>query len=184
LSATIAVLAAVFGGASAQQGAASGSIGSIESIGAAEPAMSDSQQLAWVEQQLEVARSVRQQIESMLDQARKEKETLKITCLDDKLTQVAVNVRGMEERSGALREAIGSSDTASANQHMMVLKIYAARVQGLKAEAESCVGDSDVVLGETETSVDIDEKITKEDPSEGDFEIPWVDQPPQASGFY
>jgi hypothetical protein len=181
----VIVLLALYGSAGAQQGAVADDAASIENIGNAEKAMTGAQQITWVEQQLVSARSIRRQVESMLDKARKEKETLKITCLDDKLTQIIVNLKGMEDRQGGLQAAVQGGDTTSANQHFMILKIYASRVQGLKAEAESCVGDSDVVLGESETIVEVDEDITLEDPSDDpiDFEL-FVEQPPQASGFY
>ncbi len=179
-----AILVAVYGSAVAQREAAADGVVAIGNIGNEEQLLSGPQQVAWAGEQLNIARSIQQQVESMLDQARKEKETLKITCLDDKLAQIKVNLRGMEARKDALETAIQSSDSASANQHFMILKIYASRIQGLEAEAESCVGDSDVVLGDAETVVEIDENITVEDPSEEEFELPWVDQPQHASGFY
>jgi hypothetical protein len=180
-----AVLLALYGTARAQQGAVANDSFSMDGIGSAEQAMTGAQQIAWVEQQLVAARSIRRQVESMLDTARKEKETLKITCLDDKLTQIIVNLKGIEERKGGLQAAVQGGDTTTANQHFTILRIYASRVQGLKAEAESCVGDSDVVLGESETIVEIDEDITMEDPADDSPDLQlWVDQPPQASGFY
>lgn len=142
------------------------------------------QQVAWVEEQMGVVKAIYRRVQNMLDRARKEKDTLKITCLDDKLTQIHVNLRGVEERQDALKVAVGAGDTSSANQQFTILKIYVARIQGLMAEAESCIGDADVVLGETETTMTIDEDITLEDPSAPiEVEVS-IDQPPHASGFY
>ena len=142
------------------------------------------QQIAWVEEQMGVVKGIYRRVQNMLDRARKEKDTLKITCLDDKLTQIHVNLRGIEERKEALGVAVGAGDTSSANQQFTILKIYVSRIQGLMAEAESCIGDADVVLGETETTMTIDEDITLEDPSTPIEVEVTVDQPPHASGFY
>jgi hypothetical protein len=146
--------------------------------------LSGAQMLSWVEEQIGVARGIYRRVQNMLDRARKDKDTLKITCLDDKLTQIHVNLQGIEERHAALEVAVKGGDTSSANQQFTILKIYVSRIQGLMAEAENCIGDSDVVIGETETIVTIDDDITLEDPTEvPDVDI-GVDQPVHASGFY
>lgn len=146
--------------------------------------LSGAQMVAWVGEQMGVARGIYRRVQNMLDRARKEKETLKITCLDDKLTQIHVNLQGIEERQSALEVAVKGGDTSTANQQFTILKIYVSRIQGLMAEAENCIGDSDVVIGETETIVEVDDDITLEDPSETpDVEI-GVDQPVHASGYY
>ena len=91
----------------------------------------------------------------MLDQARKEKDTLKITCLDDKFTQIHVSIRGIEERTKSLEISIKSGDRTTSNQNFSILKIYISRIFGLNSEAENCLGESDVVLGKTENSTTI-----------------------------
>ena len=147
--------------------------------------LTGAQQIAWIEEQMPVVKGIYRQVQGMLDRARKEKETLKITCLDDKLTQIHTNLRGIEERKAALEVAVNGGDKASADQQFTILKIYVARVQGLKAEAESCIGDSDVVIGESETIVEVDEDVTMEDPSQGDPDVQVdVGQTPHASGFF
>jgi hypothetical protein len=146
--------------------------------------LSGAQMIAWVDEQMGVARGIYRRVQNMLDRARKEKDTLKITCLDDKLTQIHVNLQGIEERKSALEVAVKGGDTSTANQQFTILKIYVSRIQGLMAEAENCIGDSDVVIGETETIVTIDDDITVEDPSETPDVDVGIDQPPHASGFY
>jgi len=142
------------------------------------------QKVAWVAEQQAVARGIYQRVQNMLDQARKERDTLRITCLDDKLTQIHVNLRGIEERQAALETAVSSGDESSADQQFTILKIYASRVQGLMAEAENCIGDTDVVIGESETIVTIDEDISVEDPTDIEDVVVGIEQPPHASAFY
>ena len=151
----------------------------------AEKDLTGEQQLKWVSEQTEEAKRISFRVQGMLDQARKDKDILKITCLNDKLTQINVNLRGIEERSASLKIAVSSNETAAANQHFAILKVYLSRVYGLKAEAENCMGEVDVVLGETETTVNISDDITMEDPT---ILVPpddvGVSQPPHASGFF
>lgn len=146
--------------------------------------LSGREKVEWVESQIGVARSIYQRVQNMLDRARKEKDTLKITCLDDKLTQIHVNLRGIEERQAALETAVAAGDKSSADQQFTILKIYISRIQGLMAEAENCIGDTDVVVGESETIVEIDEDVSIEDPTGVDDVNIGIEQPPHASAFY
>jgi hypothetical protein len=145
------------------------------------------QKLAWVEEQTRKARQSKIVVQNMLDQSRREKDTIKITCLDDKFTQINVNLRGIEERTVGLETAVRANDEEGAGQQFTILKVYVVRVQGLVAEAENCIGDVDVVLGESETIVTVDDDITAEDPSNASTPEPvdpGVEQPTHRSGFY
>jgi hypothetical protein len=181
--AALAVTVSLYGDAGAQ-GVATPGAPEVDVTVGAESSMSGPQMIAWVEEQMGVARGIYRRVENMLDRARKDKDTLKITCLDDKLTQIHVNLQGIEERKAALEIAVKGGDTSTANQQFTILKIYVSRIQGLMAEAENCIGDSDVVIGETETIVTIDDDITVEDPTETPEVEIGIDQPVHASGFY
>jgi hypothetical protein len=182
-AAVLAVSFSLYGDVSAQ-GTTDPGVPEVDVTVNTQQNLSGAQMIAWVEEQMGVARGIYRRVQNMLDRARKEKDTLKITCLDDKLTQIHVNLQGIEERKSALEVAVKGGDTSTANQQFTILKIYVSRIQGLMAEAENCIGDSDVVIGETETIVTIDDDITIEDPSETpDVDI-GVDQPVHASGFY
>lgn len=143
--------------------------------------------MEWVKQQMDVSKTVFRRVQNMLDRARREKDTIKITCLDDKLTQIHVNIRGMEEREAALRAATETNDDSTSEQQFTVLKIYVSRIQSLWSEAENCIGESDVVIGNSETTVTVDEDITVEDPTnEGQdiYQQIGTEQIPHASGYY
>jgi hypothetical protein len=173
----------VYGGVRAQEASGSGE-GGLDVTVRSDESMSGPQQVAWVEEQTRNVKQIYFQVQNMLDQARNEKDTLKITCLNDKLTQIHVNLRGVEERSEALKIAVQSGDSTASNQQFSILRIYISRIQGLKAEAENCLGEVDVVLGKTETTVEVSDDITVEDPSIiVDVDV-IVEQPPHASGFY
>jgi hypothetical protein len=159
--------------------------------------LSGPEKLAWVERMLPVTRQVYTAIRAMLSQAEEERDTLKITCLDDKLNQVRVSLTGVEDRTASLRAALSSGRTVEVDQNFSILKIYVARILGLRSEAETCLGEADVVLGNTSTATSVDDKITTADPSTGDVPqleggassaggIPEieVDPPEHASGFF
>ena len=131
--------------------------------------MSPAEQLSWVREQTVLVKQVFKRVKNMLDQARQEKDTLKITCLDDKFTQIHVSIRGIEERTKSLEISLRSGDTTTANQNFSILKIYISRVFGLNSEAENCMGESDVVLGKTETSSTISGDITRQGDPDPDF---------------
>lgn len=147
--------------------------------------LSGTQQVHWVEERLTEARSALDHVRGMLEQARGEKDTIKITCLDDKMAQIDVSIQGVEERAGLLKLAVNAKDTVTAGQNFSILKIYFSRIFGLDAEAENCLGESDVVLGKTETTMTVSGDITIEDPSEEEISAEFgVDQPAHISGFY
>jgi hypothetical protein len=60
------------------------------------------------------------------------------------------------------------------------------RIDGLRVEAETCLGEVDIVLGETETIVSISDDITPEDPAQDVVIVDdvGVDPTPHASGYY
>lgn len=149
-----------------------------------ETLMSRGEKIAWVEEQIEAAQRIYQRVQAMLEQARKEKDTIKITCLTDKLTQLEVNLQGIEERRMAFEDALSAGDSASADQQFTILKIYVSRIQSLMAEAENCIGEGDVVVGGSDVSLTIDDDITSEDPT---ITIDWqigIDQPVHASAYF
>lgn len=114
--------------------------------------MSPQEQISWVREQTVLAKQIFERVKKMLDEARREKDTLKITCLDDKFTQIHVSIRGIEERTSSLEISNKSGDQNAANQNMAILRIYISRIFSLNSEAENCLGESDVVLGKTETT--------------------------------
>ena len=148
-------------------------------------ALSGPEMLIWVDEQLVTARGAMGAVQKLTQQAGKEKDTIKITCLDDKLMQMNLSIGGVEERTEALRVAVSAGDIDSARQNFEILKIYFTRILGLGGEAENCLGESDVVLGKTETTMLISGDVTAEDPSGEDIANDvGVEQPPQISGYY
>jgi hypothetical protein len=146
--------------------------------------MTTQEKIAWVEEQVAAAQGIYTRVESMLEEAKKEKDSIKISCLQDKLQQLEVNLQGVEERRMLFEDALSRGDEGDANQQFRMLQIYITRVQSLMAEAENCIGEGDVVIGESDTKMTIDDDVTDNDPTEP---IDWqvgVDQPVHASGYF
>ena len=149
--------------------------------------MSGVEQIAWVQTKTSESRAICSRVQTLLDRAREEKDTIKITCLDDKLTQIHVSLRGIEERAESLKIAHNANDVTTANQHFSIIKIYVSRISGLSAEADNCLGETDIVLGKTETTVEIEGDINvdpSEEASQETIEGPPPDELVHVSGYY
>ena len=138
----------------------------------AESKLSPQEQLSWIKEQTASAQSILHHIKEKLEKARKDKDTLKLTCLDDKLTQLNVTLRGVEERTKSLEVSIQTGNTTAADQNFAILKIYIDRIYKLNAEGENCLGESDVVLGKTSTTTEVDANISIYDPDDPSEDIP------------
>jgi len=96
------------------------------------------------------SRSVRR----MLDQARKQADIIRVTCLNDKLTQINANLKTAQARLGALREAVDPD--RQAHEHT-VLSVVGQKLQVLDREAQQCVGQGMYDTGETKVITEIEE---------------------------
>jgi len=107
------------------------------------------------------SRSVRR----LLDQARKQADIIRVTCLNDKLTQINANLKTAQARLGALREAVDPD--RQAHEHT-VLSVVGQKLQVLDREAQQCIGQGMYDTGETKVITEIDEDSLnpfEEDPS-------------------
>lgn len=131
----------------------------------ADDSLSGPQQINWIQQMAVRGKKIKHAITLQLENAKNKNEPLKIVCLQDKLAQTDANLTGIEERTKALKGAHSAGDTRTANQNFSILKIYVSKIMGLSAEAENCLGESDVVFGKTSTDMSIDGFLPAEDPS-------------------
>jgi hypothetical protein len=92
-------------------------------------------------------------VREMLDDARKDADIIRITCLDDKLTQINANLRGVENRLDALRKAV---DPDRRTHEHTVLTVLAQKLQVLDQEAHQCVGEAMYETGQTKVLTEID----------------------------
>jgi len=98
-------------------------------------------------------RNARKYVQNLLEQARKDKDIIKITCLNDKLTQINVSIRTFEDRMVSLRTAIKTGDQEAISHEYNILSVLGEKVEGLRLEAEACIGEAEGYLGKTEVTV-------------------------------
>ncbi|UCH30439.1 MAG: hypothetical protein JSV06_05285, partial [Myxococcales bacterium] len=84
----------------------------VESVGEPpEQAMSPAEQAKAAEAAVEAASANCGAQSQALQSAKREKDIIRATCLDDKLSQCNANLQNMKRRQGALNEAIADGDT-------------------------------------------------------------------------
>lgn len=133
---------------------------------------------------LEKMRSTRKYVQNLLEQARKDKDIIKITCLNDKLTQINVSIRTFEDRLVSLRTAVKVGDAESVNHEYKILGVLNQKVDGLRMEAEACIGEAEGYLGKTEVTVTTPPGEAEMDPTVfEDVGAEVVERPPPASAF-
>ncbi len=133
---------------------------------------------------VEKMRSTRKYVQNLLEQARKDKDIIKITCLNDKLTQINVSIRTFEDRLVSLRTAGKVGDAEGVNHEYNILVVLDQKVGGLRMEAEACIGESEGYLGKTEISVTTPPGEAEMDPTTfEDIGAEIVERPQPASAF-
>jgi hypothetical protein len=116
--------------------------------------------------------AISKSVRTMLESARKDADIIRITCLDDKLTQINANLRSAETRIEALRKAV---DADLRVHEYTVLSVLGNKLEVLDQEAHQCVGEEMYETGETTvvTEIDTDMLPFEETPS-----VPPVVLPP------
>lgn len=124
-----------------------------------------------------------QRISAMLEEARREADIIRVTCLNDKLTQVNANMRTAQTRMTAFETA---ADPETRNHEATVLGVLGQKFTILDQEANRCVGQDVYDTGSTKVQTEID---TAKLPFEEDVATPTPpppaavpDLPPFSSG--
>jgi hypothetical protein len=113
-----------------------------------------------------------QRVSQMLDEARRETDMIRVTCLNDKLTQVNANLRTAQSRLAALQKA---PDKEQRDHEYTVLSVLGQKLQVLDQEANQCVGQDLYETGPTKIVTEIDTSLM---PFEDDPRTPPIMLPP------
>lgn len=140
------------------------------------------EQLAEAEKVDKKANQISRRIQAMLAQARRDKDIIRVTCLNDKLTQVDANLRTLQERIGNLQAAVQSSDTDRRDHEYTVITVLAQKFTVLEQEANQCVGQDIFETGATRVVTQISPTTPEENPNQlnktpGMEEIPFIPPP-------
>ncbi len=124
------------------------------------------------EEQLEQARVIyargedlSRRVQSMLDEARQERDIIRVTCINDKLTQVNANLRTAEQRISQLEDAIAAEDSGRRNHEFTVIIVLGQKFVVLDREAVQCIGNEIYETGATRVITEIDPGAPVENPS-------------------
>jgi hypothetical protein len=96
--------------------------------------------------------------------ARKEKDVIKLTCINDKLVQIKAQMNLFDNANLQLEGAINSTD-GTATVAMADIEKASADVKKLRGEADGCAGELEMYKQESKTDVD---RPDLDDPTDGD----------------
>jgi hypothetical protein len=127
--------------------------------------LSGDEQLAEAERIGARANQTSRRVQQMLDEARRERDILRVTCLNDKLTQINANVRTATTRAESLREAVQMNDDGRRDHEFTVLTVLGQKFRTLEQEANQCIGQDIFDTGTTRVETSIDPATPEEDAS-------------------
>jgi hypothetical protein len=97
-----------------------------------------------------------QRVTQMLDDARRDADVIRVTCLNDKLTQINANLRTAQSRYGSLQRTV---DAEQRKHELTVLSVLGQKLQVLDQEANQCVGQDLYETGPTKITTEIDTSL-------------------------
>jgi hypothetical protein len=127
---------------------------------------------------------VLKRIQMLQETARKQKDIIKLNCVQDKLVQTKVNVSIADQAMTSLQENVARADEGGRTHEFTRLTIINQKVTVLGAEAENCVGEDLSFVGATRVDLDIDPNIPQTDPTVPGTPVLDVTRPPPPASVY
>ena len=122
-------------------------------------------------------------IDQLKAEARKQKDILKLNCINDKLVQVKQLLNIFDDALSRLQLAIATGDDPERYHRYTIITVAAEKIRNLRDEAEACVGDELSYLGPLD--LDVDEPDVLDDPTTDDpFDDFDIEPPGYASPFF
>ncbi len=159
---------------------------SQESPKASEPEkkLSDREMLSKSQEYLKKMKNIYKEILSLLEEARKEKDVVKINCINENLTAIKALLKIAEQADVSLQEAVIKKDELVAQHEFEKVEIAYQKAKSLNQEANACAGKISMTPGETKVEVEEPKDITERDPTEQPkVDILVVERPPRASPY-
>ena len=133
----------------------------------------------------EEAQQLSRRVSAMLDEARQDRDIIRVTCLNDKLTQINANIRTLENRTDNLQASVDSADRDRGGHEFTVISVLDQKLNLLEREASQCIGEDIFETGATTVTTEIDEGTPTDDPTvipatPPSSPVPYI--PPPASG--
>lgn len=115
--------------------------------------------------------------------AKKDKDMVKLNCVNDKLTQLKGHMTVADQSMSSLGVQIANQNDTERQHEFTRMTILYQKVVTLGTEAEQCIGEDVSFVGATQVDVEIDPSIPPADPTIPDMPVPVVDRPPEASPY-
>lgn len=115
--------------------------------------------------------------------AKKDKDMVKLNCVNDKLTQLQSHMKVTDQSMSSLNLDIAKNDDTARGHEFTRITILYQKVVTLGTEAEQCIGEDVSYVGATQVDVEIDPSIPPTDPTDPPLPVPIVERPPEASPF-
>ena len=115
--------------------------------------LSAADQQAAAEQIVQRASRLSERLTLLLDEARREADMIRVTCLNDKLTQVNANLRTAQSRYGTLQKTV---DQEQRTHEFTVISVLGQKFQVLEQQANACVGQDLYETGPTKVVTELD----------------------------
>lgn len=94
-----------------------------------------------------------------LEEAREQRDVLKLNCVNEKLTAIKGLLRVSEQAAVSLMEAMATRDVTVAQHEYEKIMIAASKTEELSAESEVCIGELAVYSGQTSVTVEVKDEV-------------------------
>ncbi len=142
----------------------------------------DAEKAARAREHVNRMREILSQTLGHLEDAREERDVIKLNCVNEKLTAIKGLLKISEQADVALQEALARRNAEVAQHEFEKIAIAANKCEQLFAESEACVGELAVYSGDTQVEVEVE----GEPPVDLYEELPvteLVTRPPAASPY-
>jgi hypothetical protein len=133
---------------------------------------------------LKKMQETQRRVQMLQTKAKKDKDMVKLNCVNDKLTQLTGHMTVTNQSMGTLALDIAKGDDTARQHEFTRVSILYQKVVTLGTEEEQCIGEDVSYVGATRVDVEIDPSIPASDPTEPPppyLAVP--DRPPPASPF-
>jgi hypothetical protein len=128
--------------------------------------LTDAQKLEKSAESLQRMKSSLRAVLTRVEEARNEKDVVKLNCVNEKLTQVKGLLKVAEQADIQLHEALVTKDP-TAEAEFAKITIARSKIDGLKGDADQCIGQLAYIVDE-KTTVEVQQPTNLADDSRRD----------------
>jgi len=144
------------------------------------PSLTPAEMLTQARDYRERMEQIVRQVQTLVEQARQQKDVIKLNCLYDRLGQLRANVAIANAALQTMSETAARRDEGATAHEYTRMTIVHQKAQVLAGEAQACVGEDLSYVGQTRVDVDVTgvppDDFTSPPPPVGD-----TGRPPAAS---